>query len=121
MEVISIASLAAFLSPFFVKAGETLSTETVKLALEKRQDIKDGFVNLFKPEEIITLGLNEDRKPEEVLELVKSNSEVAKEVERKIKDNSELLNELAIILSKNEGRNIHTKYYIENIETGYFS
>lgn len=121
MDTVSITALASFLAPFFVKAGETLSAETVKLALEKRQDIKDGFVKLFKPDEIITLGLDEDRKPEEVLELVKSNPDVAKEVERRIKDNSELLNELAKFLDQNGGRNIYTKYYIEKVEKGRFS
>ena len=88
MDPVSVTTLAAFLAPFFTKAGETLATESVKLALEKRQDIKDKFVNLFKPEEIIKLGLNDEQSPEEVTALVKANPEINEEVTKKNRSES---------------------------------
>ena len=104
MEPVSIAALAVFLAPFFTKAGETLATESVKLALEKRQDIKDKFVNLFKREEIIKLGLNEEQSPEEVTALIEANPEVAGEVTKKIESNPDLLKELLEIIKQQAGK-----------------
>jgi len=121
MEPITLAALATFIAPFFQEAGKTLAVESVKLALEKRQDIKDKFVSLFKPEEIITLGLNQEQSPEEVKALVKANPEVAEEVTKRIEANPDLLDELAKILSKQEGRTIHTHNYIEHIDTAHFN
>lgn len=116
-----LTTLAVILAPFFTKAGETLAVESVKLALEKRQDIKDKFLGLFKGDEIISLGLNEQQSPEEVKAAIDAKPEVAGEIQKKLEANQDLLNELAKFLSKQEGRTIHTKYYIENVETGYFS
>jgi len=117
MEPITLAALATFIAPFFKEAGKTLAVESIKLALEKRQDIKDKFISLFKPEEIITLGLNQEQSPEKVKALVKANPKVAEEVTRKIEANSDLLDELAKILSKQEGRTITTTNYFENVNT----
>lgn len=119
--IITTTALASFLSLLFTEGGKTLATESVKLALQNRQDIKDGFVNLFKHDEIITLGLNEEKSPEQVKELLEANPEIAQEIDQRVKDNSELLDQLAKILSKHEGRTINTKYYIENVEQGHFS
>src|SRR5215213_7097971 len=104
MEPITMTALAVILAPFFQKAGETLATESVKLALEKRQDIKEGFVNLFKRDEIITLGLNEEKSPEEVTALVKANPETAEAVTKKIEANPDLLNQLLEIIKEQSGK-----------------
>ena len=103
MEPITLAALATFIAPFFQEAGKTLAVESVKLALEKRQDIKDKFANLFKPEEIITLGLNDEQNPENVEDLVRANPEVAAEVTRKIEANPDLLRELLDIIKQQAG------------------
>lgn len=115
-----LTALATFLAPFFQEAGKTLTVESVKLALEKRQDIKDKFLGLFRHDEFISLGLNENQTPEEVKALVAANPEAAAEIRKKIESNQDLLDELAKILSKNEGRTIHTKYYFENVNTIHF-
>lgn len=104
MEPITLAALATFIAPFFQEAGKTLAVESVKLSLEKRQDIKDKFVSLFKPEEIITLGLNQKQSPEEVKALVKANPEVAEKVTRKIEAHPDLLNELLEIIKEQAGK-----------------
>lgn len=119
MEPVTLAILAVFLAPFFQEAGKTLAAESVKLALEKRQDIKNSLVNLFKPE-IISLGLNENQTPEEVKALLNAKPEIEDTVQQKIKSNSELLEELANVLSKHQGRTIHTKYYFEHVNTIHF-
>lgn len=121
MEPISTTALAAFLSLLFTEGGKALAVESVKLALKKRQDIKDGFVNLFKPEEIILLGLNEEQSPAEVSALVKANPEVVAEIDKRIEANIELVTALEKFLNKHEERTIHSKYYIENVEEGHFS
>jgi len=104
MEPITLAALATFIVPFFQEAGKTLAVESVKLALEKRQDIKDKFVSLIKPEEIITLGLNQEQSPEKVKALMEANPEVAKEVTRKIGASPDLLNELLEIIKEQAGK-----------------
>lgn len=120
MESISMTGLAAFLSLLFTEGGKTLAVESVKLALEKRQDIKDGFVSLFKPEEIIQLKLNEEQSHAEVSALVEANPKVMAEIDERIKANTALVKKLEEFLSKQEGRTIHSKYYIENVEIGHF-
>lgn len=116
MEPITSATLAAFLALFFQEAGKTLAVESVKLALEKRQDIKNSLANLFKPE-IISLGLNENQTSEEVKALLNAKPEIEDTVQQKIKSNSKLLEELANVLSKHQGRAIHTTNYFENVNT----
>ena len=103
MELITIAALSSLLAPFFTKAGETLATESVKLALEKRQDIKDSFVKLFKPDEIITLGLNEEKNPEDITALAEANPETFDAVNKKIADNGELLERLLEVIKNQSG------------------
>jgi hypothetical protein len=109
--------LETLLATLFTKAGETLTAETIKLALEHRKDIKDKFLNLFNRDELISLGLNENQTPEEVKALINEKPEI----KNKLDENQDLLDELAKALSKQEGRTIHAKYYIENVEKGYFS
>ena len=104
MELVTITALAGILAPFFQKAGETLSTESVKLALEKRQDLKDSFVNLFKSDEIITLGLNEETSPEQITALVNANPETAEAVTKRIEANPDLLNQLLEIIKHQSGK-----------------
>lgn len=120
MEPITLAALAIFLAPYFNKAGEKLAEKTVEIALENRQDIKDKFLNLFKRDEIVSLGLNEHQSPEEVKALIAAKPEIEKEIQKKLESNQDLLDELAKVLSKQEGRIIHTKYYFENVNTIHF-
>jgi len=95
--------LAALVAPFFLEAGKTLAVESVKLALEKRQDIKDKFLGLFKRDEIISLGLNEPQNPEEVKALIAAKPEVVEEARKKIESNPDLLNELLEIIKQQAG------------------
>ena len=48
MEPITLTIVAILLAPFFTEAGKTLAVESVKLALEKRQDIKDKVIMRIK-------------------------------------------------------------------------
>lgn len=96
--------LAALLAPLFLEGSKTLAVESVKLALEKRQDIKDKFVNLFKHDEIISLGLNEPQNPEEAKALIAANSEVAEEAQKKLESHPELLKELLEIIKQQAGK-----------------
>lgn len=121
MEPITMAALAAFLAPYFQKAGEKLAEKTVEIALEHRQDIKDKFVSLFKPDEIISLGLDKPQTPEEAKALQEANPETAAAVRQRIETNRDLLDELAKIISKQEGRVIHAHNYIEHIDTATFN
>lgn len=98
-----LTALAAFLAPFFQEAGKTLAVESVKLALEKRQDIKDKLVNLFQPDEIISLGLNEPQTPEEVKALTAAKPEAAAEVQKRIESNPDLLKELLEVIKQQAG------------------
>ena len=109
--------LATILAPLFQEAGKTLAVESVKLALEKRQDIKDKFVNLFKRDEIISLGLNESQNPEEVKALIAAKPDLVEECRKKIESNPSLLDELAKVLSRQEGRTIHATNYFEHVNT----
>lgn len=117
MEPITLTALATLLTPFFNEAGKTLAVESVKLALEKRQGIANSFLNLFKPEEFISLGLSENQEPEQVKALLEADNEAAKSVKSKIESNRELLDELARVLSKHEGRTINADNYFENVNT----
>lgn len=96
--------LAALLAPFFQEAGKTLAVESVKLALEKRQDIKDRFLGLFKPDEFISLGLNENQNPEQAKALIAANSEVAGKIQKRVESNPELLEELLEIIKQQAGK-----------------
>ncbi len=120
MELITVSAVAAFLAPFFTEAGKTLAVESVKLALEKRHDIKDKIIDVFRPE-ITSLNLKDTQSPEQVKALIEAKSEVKAEINKKIKMNSDLLDELTKILSKQEGRTIHTHNYIEHIDTAHFN
>jgi hypothetical protein len=114
---ITVAAVATLLAPYFLKAGETLAVESVKLALEKREDIKNSFLNLFKQEEFISLGLSENQKPEEVKALLEAETPAAETVRQKIESNRALIDELAKVLSQQEGRKIETTNYFENVNT----
>ena len=120
METITLATVLTLLAPFATEAGKTLAVETVKLALEKRKDIKDKLTEIFKPE-FISLNLNDNQSSDDVNALIEAKPDVKVTIQNKIESNSELLNELAQVLSKQEKRTIYTKYYIENVETGHFS
>jgi Tfp pilus assembly protein PilN len=120
MEPITLTAVALFLTPFFTEAGKTLAVESVKLALEKRQDIKDKIIDVCRPE-FTSLNLNDVQSLEEVKALIEAKPDVAAKIQNKIEANSDLLDELAKILSKQEGRTIHTHNYIEHIDTAHFN
>jgi len=107
--VITVAAVATLLAPYFLKAGETVAVESVKLALEKREDIKDSFINLFKQEEFISLGLDEYQNPEEVKALLEAETPAAETVRQKIESNRALIDELAKVLSQQEKVTINAK------------
>ena len=114
MEPVTLATLATFLSPLFLEGGKTLAVESVKLALANRHDIKDKILDVFRPE-IISLNLSEYQKPEEVKALIEAKPDVEAEIKKKVKSNSDLLDQLAKILSKQEGRTIHATNYFEHV------
>lgn len=103
--IITTTALASFLSLLFTEGGKTLAVEGVKLALEKRDDIKNGFVNLFKGNEIIKLGLDEEKNPEQITALLKANPEIAETVTKKVEANEDLLNQLLEIIKEQSGNN----------------
>lgn len=106
MAPITLTALATLLTPFFTEAGKTLAVESVKLALEKRKDIADSFLDLFKPEEFISLGLNENQEPEQVKALLESDNEAAAKVRQKIEAKEDLMSELRKIIEAETGKNV---------------
>ncbi len=106
---VTLICLATLLSPYFFEVGKTITAESVKLALEKREDIKNAFLNIFQPEEFISLGLSEYQKPEEVKALLEADTPTAGAIRRKIESNRALIDELAKILSQQEGITITAK------------
>lgn len=113
--MITIAAIAAFLSPFLVKAGEKVAEKTVERLFDSRKDLAEKFFGLFKTE-FQTLGLNETSTPEEITKQLEAKPEVKEEIRRKVEDtnNQDLMNQLTEALSKQEGRMITCKTYIEN-------
>lgn len=122
MEPVSMTTmtLVAFLSIILSEGGKTLTVEGIKLAFEKRKDIREGFINLFQPEEITQLRLNEKQEPDEILDVIKRNPDQIEELSKRIKAESELIDKLEKFLIKQEGRTINAKNYIENLGTGNF-
>jgi lysyl-tRNA synthetase class I len=116
MEPITITAIALFLAPYFHKAGEKLAEKTIEIALEKRQDIRDKFVEFFRPE-FTSLNLNDNQKPEEVKALIAAKPEVAEAAQKKLESKPDFLTELEKVLSKQEGRTINTTNYFENVNT----
>ncbi|HEX9928976.1 MAG TPA: hypothetical protein VGB02_10620 [Pyrinomonadaceae bacterium] len=106
MEPITLTALATLLAPFFTEAGKTLAVESVKLALEKRHDIADSFLSLFKPEEFISLELNENQEPERVKALLESDNEAAAQLRQKIEAKQDLMSELRKIIESETGKNV---------------
>jgi ribosomal protein S17E len=113
--MITIAAIAAFLSPFLVKAGEKVAEKTVERLFESRKDLAEKFSGLFK-NEFQTLGLNETSTPEEITYQLEAKPDVKEEIRQKIEANQDLVNQLTEALSKQEGRTITCKTYIEKID-----
>lgn len=113
--MITIAAIAAFLSPYLVKAGEKVAEKTVETLFDSRKDLAEKFSGLFKYE-FQTLGLSETATTEEVTKQLEAKPEVKEEIRQKIEDNQNLITQLTEALSKQEGRTITCKTYIENIE-----
>lgn len=88
-----LTALAAFLSPYLVKAGEKVSEKTVETLFESRHDLAEKFKGLFQ-DEIITLGLNETSSFEETTKLLEANPEVIETIRQKIETNQDLLEDL---------------------------
>lgn len=102
MDSITLGAVAAFLAPFFIEAGKTLTVESVKLALEKRQDIKDKAIEIFRPE-LTLLNLNDAQSSEEVKALIEAKPQVAAEIQKKIESNPDLLKALLEIIKQQAG------------------
>jgi hypothetical protein len=103
MEPITLTVLAMLLTPYFQKAGEKLSEKTVELALEKREDIKESFLNLFKGDEIISLDLNKREPIEQAKALLEAKPEIELEVRQKVESNQILLGKLLAIIKEQVG------------------
>lgn len=115
MEPITFAAIAAFVSPYFHKAGEKVAEKTIEALFNSRADIAGKFNNLFN-EEIITLGLGETATSAEIAERLEAKPEVKEAIDTKAKANQRLFDELSEALSKQEGRRITCNTYIEKIE-----
>ncbi len=111
----TFAAIAAFVSPYLHKAGEKVAEKIIEALFDSRKDIAGKFENIFK-EEIITLGLSETATSAEIAEQLETKPEIKEAIDMKVKANQNLLNELSEALSKQEGRNITCKTYIEKIE-----
>jgi hypothetical protein len=98
MESITLATIAVFLSPYLVKAGEKISEETVKTLFESRQDLADKFKGLFR-DEIISLSLHEAPSLEETIKLLEAKREIQETIRKKVEANQDLLNDLVSVLS----------------------
>jgi len=103
MEPLTLTAIAVFLAPYFQKAGEKLAEKTVEIALEKRQDIKDKFINLFSRDEVISLSLNDNQNTGEVKALLTAKPEIAEAVQKQIEANPDLLKELLEIIKQQAG------------------
>lgn len=101
--ILTTTAVTGFLALLFQEGGKTLAAESVKLALEKRHDIKDKLVELFRPE-LISLNLNETQTSEEVRALLTAKPEIAESVQNKVENNSELLKELLEIIKTQKGK-----------------
>lgn len=110
-----LTPIAVFLSPYLAEAGKTVATETVKTLFASRQDLAERFKSLFH-DEIITLGLNEATTAEDTVKLLSAKPEVKEEIRQKVENNQDLMELLTKALSKQEGRTISCKTYIEKIE-----
>lgn len=113
--MITIAAIAVFLSPFLTKAGEKVAEKTVETLFDSRKDLADKFLDVFKPE-FQTLGLNENSTTDEVAKQLEAKPEIKEAIRQKIETNQDLVNQLTEALSKQEGRTITCKTYIERIE-----
>ena len=110
---LTLTALGVFLAPYLEVAGKKVAEKAVEALFDSRKDLAENFRGLFH-QEIITLGLNDSATTEEVVKQLEAKPEVKAEIEKKIADNQDLLDKLAEALSKQEGRVIHTKTYIEN-------
>ena len=113
--MITLAAIAVFLSPFLSKAGEKVAEKTVETLFDARQDLADKFGNLFHAE-FQTLGLSETATAAEISQQLAARPEVKEAIREKVAANQELMGKLTEALSKQEGRTITCKTYIENIE-----
>lgn len=108
-----LVTISAFLAPYLFEAGKTVSTETIKLLFSSRKELAEDFKNLFHTE-IQTLGLSNTATTNDITKQLQSKPEMQEEIRQKVEANQDLMNRLTEALSKQEGRIIHTKTYIEN-------
>jgi hypothetical protein len=108
-------AIALFLSPFLYKAGEKVLDKTIETLFDSRKDLADKFLDVFKPE-FQTLGLSESSTTEEIAKQLEAKPEVKEAIRAKVEANQDLVTQLTEALSKQEGRTITCKTYIEKIE-----
>ena len=95
--ILTTAALTGFLALLFQEGGKTLAVESVKLALEKRHDIKNKVVEFFRPE-FTLLNLNDAQTPEDVRALLEAKPDVAETIQKKVESNPDFLKELLEII-----------------------
>jgi hypothetical protein len=113
MEPITTTAIAVFLAPYLQKAGEKVAERTVETLFDSRQDIAERFKGLFK-NELISLDLGNTISSDEIKQKLEANPQIMEEIHKLVLDHQDLLNKVAEALSKQEGRTINTKTYIEN-------
>lgn len=92
MELITLATLSAFLGACLQKASEKFGEKSIETVFEHKRELADVFRGLFQ-QEIITLGLNDSVTPEDVQKRLESKPEVALQALKKLYDNPKLLAE----------------------------
>ena len=102
--VLTAAAITGFLALLFQESSKTLAVESVKLALEKRHDIKNKVVEFFGPE-FTLLNLSEAQTSEEVRALLEAKPNIAETIQKKVESNPDLFNELLEIIKQQAGNN----------------
>lgn len=119
MELISLASLSAFLGTCLLKGGEKFSEKAIETVFEHKRELADVFTGLFQ-QEIITLGLNDSATPEEVKKQLEAKPEVALQALKKIVDKPDLLAEFNEQLkTESGGMTINAKNIGQVIKENY--
>ena len=114
MDPTTLAAISVFIAPYLQKAGERVAEKTIEILFKSRKDIAKKFTELFR-NELISLDLKEPSF-ERANQLVAENPQIRKDVDKILKSNQNLLEEMALLLSRREGRTITTKTYIEYAE-----
>lgn len=119
MELVTLATLSAFLKSCLSKGGEKLSEKLIETVFERKKDLAHTFAGLFQPQ-LLTLGLNRSTTPDEVRRHLRDRPEVALEALTKLLGNPEVLAAFNKQLEKESvGMQIHAENIGQVIKENY--